>query len=460
MSAIGDYIHYTSRGYLEHGTTPSGTFKDWQSQKQEIFRRLKANQKGSLTLAEQRDLEDVLNSLIGEDSQENFSDIHSEIQNRMVELFGESLQDIDWTTGDVTMSKNKNAVIGRVKSTNQIETVIKKLYKLEDIIRQESQKEPLPRGLKTRIKELQKYYKDLARELAQAKEANGLDSSKAIMAREAKTLREKRRYINELIKEYAAYPAVNLQKGTFFENLIAYAPYVAQSQAEEAIGQVIGDVVEDVSFNTNNFASQFLTDQITSEVLEKTTVSQGKIDVMIQWNGKDIGISAKNVNMNNFHYIHVLSGSSLLYMLQDIDADFVNHFLNLYAQHGKNRDGSSSAPYDLQLNARKSAILQEVKLILLYKAMTGDTNGRSSANLFVVNDAATGKVRVIDMYTLLEKVSKENIQGIQFNGKTFNEKIRFANIWNQGSPQQRISGLLLDVHAQKVTASLNPKFLK
>jgi len=460
MSAIGDYIHYTSRGYLEHGTTPSGTFKDWQSQKQEIFRKLKTNQKGSLTLAEQRDLEDVLNSLIGEDSQENFSDIHNEIQNRMVELFGESLQDINWTTGDVTMSKNKNAVIGRVKSTNQIETVIKKLNKLEDIIRQESQKEPIPRGLKTRIKELQKYYKDLARELAQAKEANGLDSSKAIMAREATTLREKRKYINELIKEYAAYPAVNLQKGTFFENLITYAPYVAQSKAEEAIGQVIGDVVEDVSFNSNNFASQFLTEQITSEVLEKTTVSQGKIDVMIQWNGKDIGISAKNVNMNNFHYIHVLSGSSLLYMLQDINADFVNHFLNLYAQHGKNRDGSSSAPYDLQLNARKSAILQEVKLILLYKAMTGDTNGRSSANLFVVNDAATGKVRVIDMYTLLENVSKENIQGIQFNGKTFNEKIKFANVWNQGSPQQRISGLLLDVHAQKVTASLNPKFLK
>jgi hypothetical protein len=115
-------------------------------------------------------------------------------------------------------------------------------------------------------------------------------------------------------------------------------------------------------------------------------------------------------------------------MLQDINADFVNHFLNLYAQHGKNRDGSSSAPYDLQLNARKSAILQEVKLILLYKAMTGDTNGRSSANLFVVNDAATGKVRVIDMYTLLENVSKENIQGIQFNGKTFNEKIKFANV--------------------------------
>lgn len=358
------------------------------------------------------------------------------------------------------MSKNKNAVIGRVKSTNQIETVIKKLNKLEDIIRQESQKEPIPRGLKTRIKELQKYYKDLARELAQAKEANGLDSSKAIMAREATTLREKRKYINELIKEYAAYPAVNLQKGTFFENLIAYAPYVAQSRAEEAIGQVIGDVVEDVSFNSSNFASQFLTEQITSEVLEKTTVSQGKIDVMIQWNGKDIGISAKNVNMNNFHYIHVLSGSSLLYMLQDINADFVNHFLNLYAQHGKNRDGSSSAPYDLQLNARKSAILQEVKLILLYKAMTGDTNGRSSANLFVVNDAATGKVRVIDMYTLLENVSKENIQGIQFNGKTFNEKIKFANVWNQSSPQQRISGLLLDVHAQKVTASLNPKFLK
>ena len=88
------------------------------------------------------------------------------------------------------------------------------------------------------------------------------------------------------------------------------------------------------------------------------------------------------------------------------------------------------------------------------------TNSLAADCLFVVNDAATGKVRVIDMYTLLERVSKENIQGIQFNGKTFNEKIRFANIWNQGSPQQRISGLLLDVHAQKVTASLNPKFLK
>lgn len=139
-----------------------------------------------------------------------------------------------------------------------------------------------------------------------------------------------------------------------------------------------------------------------------------------------MGISAKNYNLDRY-YVHVLSGSSLLYMLQDLDSDFVNHFLNLYAAHGK-REGQKNVGIDnAQLAAMKSSILPEIKLILLYKGLTGDTNGRSSANLFIINDSSKGKVKVLDMYKIISKVEAQAIKGIKLNDKTLNEKIKFRN---------------------------------
>ena len=114
-------------------------------------------------------------------------------------------------------------------------------------------------------------------------------------------------------------------------------------------------------------------------------------------------------------------------MLQDLDSDFVNHFLNLYAAHGKMEGQKNVGIDNSRLAAMKSGILQEIKLILLYKGLTGDTSGRSSANLFIINDSSKGKVKVLDMYEIINRAGAQKIKGIKLNDKTLDEKIKFRN---------------------------------
>lgn len=460
MGAIGDYIHYTSKGYLEHGTTQTGAFHGWVSQRPMILEKLKQNKASSLNSEEQRELEDILTGFLkNEEGDPNITKVQEEVLEKMDELFGEALQNIDFETGNVTAKKDtSSSSVGIARNTTNIEDIISRINRLESIVIKNAERLEIPKGLGTQIKQLKSYYNRLAKELKTVKQANGQDAVTALLAERTKDLREKRKLLNELISEYAAYPAVALQKGTFFEHLIAQAPKVAQNEAMEAIGEVIGDVTESVSFNKEAFASQFLTQQ-ADEILSKTSVSKGKIDVSLEWKDKNLGISAKNYNLERY-YVHVLSGSSLLYMLQDLDSDFVNHFLNLYAAHGKLEGQKSVSADNAKLAAMKGGILPEIKLILLYKGLTGDTNGRSSANLFIINDSSKGKVKVFDMYKLISQIGTQTIRGIKLNDKTLDEKIKFRNDWEMGSPQQRISKLLLDVHARKVSVAIETKFLK
>ena len=105
-------------------------------------------------------------------------------------------------------------------------------------------------------------------------------------------------------------------------------------------------------------------------------------------------------------------------------------------------------------------MLEEVKLILFYKALTGDTYGRQAANVFIINDNQTGKVRVCSIPYMIDKAIQKPIKGIQLNGKTFNTSISFKNTWHKDHAQGRISALLADVHSRKVKVSVNTEMFK
>ena len=198
----------------------------------------------------------------------------------------------------------------------------------------------------------------------------------------------------------------------------------------------------------SNFSDKYLTKEFKN-VLETTHVSQGKIDVEMKWAGKDIKVSAKNVNLNH-RYVTLLSNSSLLFLLSDEPAPFVNHALNILASHkaGEKKDSSSAKSI---VKGMRSSIIDELRLIIFYKALTGDVGGRRSANLFVVNDNKTGKVKVYDVH-------KNLTRGIAVKGITKGMK-EFKNDWNNGSPEARISGLLADVHSRKISVGLNTSLL-
>ena len=471
MASIGDYVHYSGAGYEAHGITIDGTYRNWKSQKNNILSKVSANSNG-ITKEDAQDLQDVLSAFKQQVQDPNISDIRNEVEMQMKQQFSESLQAIDWSKWDVNFSDSK-AKIGVPKNEESIMTTLKKIEELEKIIYEQynSKDGVYNRGDITKIKNLKTEINKIKKQISAEYVNHGIDYMKTkdldTSALTSKELKDYRNQLNILIKRYAAYPAINLQKGTLFENLIAWAPTVAGNIAKDSIiknigtGRVVGDMVEKVSYDLQKFSeSKYVTENLKN-TFAKTQVSQGKIDVILEWGNSQMGISAKNINLKDSYYIHVVSGSALLFLIQDLNTDYINHFLNLNAVH--NLKGS--------LLSSRERINKEMSLILLYKGLTGDNFGRKSANIFAINDSSSDKVYVYTMEEIINKlVSLGVYEGVTIDKKTFYTTIdsilRKANTYvgSQGanSPdlaQRRISNLLAEAHQVKINASLKTSLL-
>ena len=110
-----------------------------------------------------------------------------------------------------------------------------------------------------------------------------------------------------------------------------------------------------------------------------------------------------------------------------------------------------------KINAMRPDMIQELRLIILYKALTGDVGGRKSANLFIANDNKTGQVKVHNVSDIINKANKNLSRGVAIKGVNLSMK-KFLNTYAT-TPEERISRLLADVHARKISVGLNTSLL-
>lgn len=126
-----------------------------------------------------------------------------------------------------------------------------------------------------------------------------------------------------------------------------------------------------------------------------------------------MNISAKNVDFKGekYNYIHTLEGSSLDYLLQDENPDFVNHYLNLFSLHYGKR------AKNINWDAQRKEIMEVMKLLISYKALTGDTFGRKDykTNVFVINEKSRG-VKVISIAKLLKEMQNRHFGNLSISG--------------------------------------------
>ena len=491
MSAIGDYIHLTAEGYSKYGIAKNDKYNgeavdlatSIRIQRDEIYNRL-ANNRGNITDKNVKTFEKILNTT-KEDltkQKENDGSIRAQLKQKLDKRFQDTMGEIDWSTLNVSKKQDQKNSIPYVRQNMKLSTIEESVQQLNKTLNELRSTDGVSNieEISQQITALNKQYKKLKNNIIKTDRgqtiASLLNNKKYDSEMLFQDFESFRKNLNTLISQYAAMPAINLQKGDLFEHLIALAPLTAQDVAVNAIeknihktGFVLGGQREKVEFNKQVFKN--ITTDFENGTLSTSRNAQGKIDVLLKWQGEDLKISAKNVNLQAY-YVHILSGSPFLYMVQNINGYFVNNFINVYSIQGKTKNSLSG-----QFKKQREISMDTMKFALMYKALTGDNYQRKAANIFAINDntsSGKGSIKVYTMNQLIEKIMSKKLytRGITINGKTTlnesfkikgNTKVNTIKNTQENNAQAakiRITNILSYLHSQKIHASLSTDAFK
>ena len=132
--------------------------------------------------------------------------------------------------------------------------------------------------------------------------------------------------------------------------------------------------------------------------------------------------------------------------------------MNVIAEHPKDSEKD-----DL---AQIGSAHETMKVLLLYKALSGDILGRDAANVFVYNNNKTGQAKVVDIQEMVKSaITDANNFSVTAGGKDLSS-IRFSNQFVKGesfkdmtAARARAANLVLSLHQYKVVVGLKPSFL-
>ena len=271
--------------------------------------------------------------------------------------------------------------------------------------------------------------------------------------------------INNIIQEYASRPAIQLQGGTFFEYILELVPEMGENLANKEVEKRLESYYKGKDKVKVEIDETFFQDKSWKVDLGDITqngqssYSQGKIDVAFDWQGQQMNISAKNINLSKPSFISLQKQSSLLYLLQDENSNFVNHYLNLFSRHsGKER---------LIYANQKNEYFNLLKLTLAYKGLTGESFGRgkNKVNVFVINmrkGTGKSKVKVISISDILKAFEQNDSRNLGLTVEAGNIKNLYKNKFVPKVPSgiARINNVLAEMHKRKVSISFNSSLLQ
>ena len=277
-----------------------------------------------------------------------------------------------------------------------------------------------------------------------------------------------------------AYPD-NQARGWLWEYYLAYASYILNNKTgittDELIDDfmkeihkgflnkkgliMVGSEVSEVKMNSDYFDKNFVDMvemRLSANVKAELHATQDKCDVNFQWGDKLLKVTAKNYKLKDSSaQIHLVSDTNLLYLIQNENPDFVNHWLNLMSINHMTRS--------------QSAILQRghiaMKITVFMKALSGQgIEGRDSgaADTMMLNWRSQSRVLVFSLSDLVKRVSEMKDLDAYVNfGPNFTK--RFSNNWepgngnDYGSAKQRITKVLAEVRSRNLTIQLKQRAL-
>lgn len=258
---------------------------------------------------------------------------------------------------------------------------------------------------------------------------------------------------------------------------------IESALSEGENGHIVGDVTTQTVIKLENF-DQKIVDEIRSggpgkikkasgkiltpskdgKILYYFGDTQGKVDVTYNFNTTTdlqppLNFSVKNVNSDS--EIHLVSGTSLLFLLQDIPADYVNHYLNIVGTQPPNRDNSGKTYYSQFKDEFTSGDpVQAIKAAIFQKALVGSKVKGEQANYFIA--IIKGKVYVKTTNAIVDSIVRNKLQGVHFKlgyRKTTGSSVDLSDFRQYNtlasSPETRIGRYLAKLAATNITVSIN-----
>ena len=465
MSVIGNYIHYTMANYEKYGITEDNSKGGislnaaYNSQKKDIMNSIKKN-KSSFT---KKDLEEMsmtitsfmqnmpeqAKNIILDDLAEHYSNVISEGINKNEEL-------LNWEKGSINPKQlNTQYSIGKSKKKDNlykdIQDITNRINKIETIfLKKFGARENIPKDIRSALYAVKKEYTNtVGKAISTFNGYNFTSQTRNINIKED-NIPKLRRMLNDLIKQYAQYPNIVGIEGQAFEDIIALALNKTIKESDKKIDEVMDNALKGVQgFSVKKNTPQYGADNFIKIVgedtfLEGTYNQRSKIDVLLKWKGKDAKISAKNVSFSDYTWIKVVEGTPLLFLMQTLDTNFVNHWINLHAIHKDKKKNANDI----------TSIDNLMKVSLFYEGISGDVYGSSEKdqiNLIIVNDKKTGRVIVKDLSSMLNNIMEQvNQLSVKANNKNIKE-IKLQNSWAT-NPTMRIALILKELHNLKIDA--------
>lgn len=498
MSAIGNYVHYYYQNYLDKGIYKEKTPQSLQSQQSIAYTNQKKQlnekiEQGQSTIKKEtlQDIESFLNAFLKNDSHklnsEKIEEVKQLIQQEIKLKFENIIKSIDQINTSllkVESLSNKNA-LGTISGTRttykekgeekkglslEIDPLLKKIDLLEQEMLKSLSEAPNKitfKGSDSDFKKLRKEYEETKNQvllpLNQIK--SKIPSNRKFLKGSYQKIGEIRDSLNELIEIYAKFnPIINIE-GEILEvavtQALKMADYVGFLKFKDMVVEQTGGEhnLNIEYYDSKLFPSDFQI--LSSNKKIKSSSSQGKTDIYVQWEDQKIKISAKNQNINKGqrNIAHVVSQTPLLYLLQSLDTNFINHWLNLHSS--QKVFNKNNQEYVVNISTKKKNYSEDFDSLmeesLFYLALSGRTQGRSEkevVNTFLVNDKTQGKIRVFSIKDIINQGI--NNKAVIITGGGLSEKNRsWINNKKANSPEKRISEILTQLHNTKVSISFN-----
>lgn len=483
MGGIGDYIHYFAKGYDEYGValnTKDGVSYGQARQKQKAIlekrqHMLTENNYGKNS-AELKAIEDILNSMYKDLNSLNSKD--TEIYKYLEEKMGKDLETINFETLKSERVSNGQNVLRKIQEAEgqQIHKMTTLQNRVNAIMRIGEEIKNTQRhgyaNLRKRIKSIENQWERLSTGLTE----------KDILVKGSKGVNTLVKSINDVISLIKKDTAANIT-GALLEHMIEAIPEVGEGLLDEEMKKVFKESAliggehgqNEITIDMKNFDVDIPGIDFTNGKYT-VTHSQGKIDVILSPEDdklKPINVTAKNYS--SLSGIHVVSGQSLLYLLQNEDVDFVNHYLNLACL----KDGDTKSMNEGFFTDAASILSQSI----LSQVVAGATYGKGSneiAGVMVIAyndtpnstkfkviptvnliaslvDKADNVDRLIKSYSVRKAASKQTGEGsidlskYHFYQNWEGEKYKY----DMNLSDVRIGKILQKVHSTKINASIN-----